>query len=405
MVVWLYDVLRGVKVIEVAAWLFAPSCGTILADWGADVIKVESPNNGGDPYRGFFHDGPVSPTIELANRGKRSVAINLATDSGHQALLKLVADADVFVTSMLPAVRSRLKITLDDIRAANPSAIYVRATGYGPRGPNAETPGYDAAVVWARGGFAQWLTPDGAVDPIPPPGGIGDCVGGLTMAAAVSAALFRRERTGTTSVVDVSLLGSALWMNATILMSQANPGPNGPVFHQRDRLAPGNPLSNNYRTKDDRWIALVVIQPDPHWRSFCAHLDRLDLVGDPRFIDFQARRAHAEELVRILDAEFSTRTLADWRQRLEGFTGVWDVNQSPAELMDDPQVLANGYLPDGREPGPAMRAVASPVQFDEEPLGPVPRAPAHGAHTDEALLALGYSWDEIIEMKAAGAAL
>jgi crotonobetainyl-CoA:carnitine CoA-transferase CaiB-like acyl-CoA transferase len=400
-----YDVLDGVKVVEVAAWLFAPSCGTILADWGADVIKVESPANGGDPYRGFFHNGPVNPTIELANRGKRSVALNLSTDSGHDALIKLVADADVFVTSMLPSVQRRLRITVDDIRAANPAIICARATGYGPRGPNAETPGYDAAVVWARGGFAEWLTPDDADDTIPPPGGIGDCVGGLTLAGAVSAALFKRERTGEPSVVDVSLLGSALWMNATILMSYGNPGPEGPVFGRRDRHVPRNPLSNNYRTKDGRWIALVVIQPDPHWRSFCEHIGRLDLLDDPRFADFRGRMEHAEELVKILDAEFSMRTLAEWRQRLDGFTGVWDVNQSPSELVEDPQVLANGYLSDGREPGPALRAVASPAQFDEKPLGPVPRAPHHGAHTDETLLGLGYSWDEIIEMKAAGAVL
>jgi crotonobetainyl-CoA:carnitine CoA-transferase CaiB-like acyl-CoA transferase len=401
----MYDVLDGVKVVEVAAWLFAPSCGAILADWGADVVKVESPANGGDPYRGFFHAGPVNPTIELANRGKRSVALNLASDAGHEALLKLVSDADVFVTSLLPAVQSRLRITLDDIRAVNPSVVYVRATGYGPRGPNAQTPGYDAAVVWARGGFAEWLTPDDASDPAPPPGGIGDCVGGLTMAGAISAALLKRERTGRASVVDVSLLGTAVWMNATVLMSHANPGPNGPAFHHRNRLLPRNPLSNNYRTRDGRWIALVVIQPDPHWRSFCEHIGRADLVDDPRFIDFQARMDHAEELVTLLDGEFASRPLAEWRQRLDGFTGVWDVNQSPLEVVADAQVLANGYLSDGREPGPAMRAVASPVQFDEQPLGPVPRAPAHGADTDDTLLAAGYSLDEIVQMKLSGAVL
>jgi crotonobetainyl-CoA:carnitine CoA-transferase CaiB-like acyl-CoA transferase len=400
-----YDVLDGVKVLEVAAWLFAPSCGTILADWGADVVKIEPPTNGGDPYRGFFHNGPVNPTIELANRGKRSVALDLASDTGHDALSRLVADADVFVTSRLPDVQRRLRITLDDIRAINPSVVYVRATGYGPRGPNAETPGYDAAAVWARGGFADWLTPEGADDPIPPPGGIGDCVGGLTMAGAISAALFKRERTGEPSVIDVSLLGSALWMNATILMSHANPGPNGPAFHTRDRLAPPNPLSNNYRTRDGRWIALVVIQPDPHWGSFCAHIDRPDLLEDPRFGDFQARMEHAEELVEILDTEFASRTLAEWRRCLDGFTGVWDVNQSPSEILEDSQVIANGYLCEADGPGPSVRAVASPVQFGEQPLGPVRRAPDHGAHSDETLLAAGYSWDQIVAMKVSGAVL
>jgi crotonobetainyl-CoA:carnitine CoA-transferase CaiB-like acyl-CoA transferase len=401
----MYDVLQGVKVVEVAAWLFAPSCGTILADWGADVLKVEPPTNGGDPYRGFFHNGPVNPTIELANRGKRSVALDLSSDAGHEALLRLVADADVFVTSYLSGPRGRLRIEPEDIQTVNPSIIYVKASGYGPRGPNADTPGYDAAAAWARAGFAHYLTPPDAADPIPPPGGIGDCVGGLTAAGAIAAALFKRERTGSPSVIDVSLLASALWMNDTVLMSYANPGPDGPAFHRRDRFTARNPLSNNYRTRDGRWIALVVIQPDPHWHSFCEHIERLDLVDDARFVDFHARMANAAELVAILDEEFATRTLDEWRKRLDGFTGVWDVNQSPEEVVDDPQVMANGYFLPGQYPGPPMRAVASPVQYDGQPLGPVPRAPEHGQHTDEVLLAAGYSWDEIIAMKSAGAVL
>src|SRR5439155_7488813 len=155
-------------------------------------------------------------------------------------------DADVFVTSYLPDTRARLRIDVEDVRAANPSIIYVRASGYGPRGADAETPGYDAAAAWARAGFAEYLTPPEAPDPTPPPGGIGDCVGGLTAAGAIAAALFKRERTGVASIVDTSLLGSALWMNATILMTHANPGPDGPAMQRRDRLATRNPLSNNY---------------------------------------------------------------------------------------------------------------------------------------------------------------
>jgi crotonobetainyl-CoA:carnitine CoA-transferase CaiB-like acyl-CoA transferase len=401
----MYDVLSGVKVVEVAAWLFGPSCGAILADWGADVVKIEPTTNGGDPYRGFFHSGPVNPTIELANRGKRSVALDLSTPLGREALLRLVADADVFVTSYLPNTRTRLRIDLEDVRAANPSIIYVRASGYGPRGADAETPGYDAAAAWARAGFAEYLTPPEAPDPIPPPGGIGDCVGGLTAAGAIAAALFKRERTGAPSVVDASLLGSAVWMNATILMTHANPGPDGPVMHRRDRYATRNPLSNNYRTVDGRWIALVVIQPDPHWRSFCEHIGRPDLVDDQRFVNFHARMTHARELVELLDAEFAMRTLDEWRERLDGFTGVWDVNQSPEEVVDDPQVLANGYITPGQDPGPPVLAVASPAQFDGRPLGPVPRAPEHGQHTEEVLLACGYSWDEILALKESAVVL
>ena len=231
----MYDVLAGVKVVEVAAWLFAPSCGAVLADWGADVIKVETPTNGGDPYRGFFHTGAVSPTIELANRGKRSVAVDLSTAAGHDVLLRLVADADVFVTSLLSGSRARLGLDLDDIREANPSIIYVRASGYGPRGTDADTPGYDAAVVWARSGFASFLTPPDAPQPTPQPGGIGDCVGGLGGAGAVAAALYKRATTGSPSEVDISLLASGMWMNATILMLEGNAGPEGNPMRWPDR--------------------------------------------------------------------------------------------------------------------------------------------------------------------------
>ena len=400
-----YDVLAGVKVVEVAAWLFAPSCGAVLADWGADVIKVEMPTNGGDPYRGFFHTGAVSPTIELANRGKRSVAVDLSTTAGHDVLLRLVADADVFVTSLLPASRSRLGVDLDDIRGANPSVIYVRASGYGPRGADAETPGYDAAVVWARSGFAAFLTPSDAPQPTPQPGGIGDCVGGLGGAGAVAAALYKRAATGRPSEVDISLLASGMWMNATILMLEGNAGPEGNPMRWPDRRDVRNPLSNGYKTKDGRWLSMVVIQPDPHWTSFCAHIGRPELAGDRRFADFEARMVHNTELIAILDEVFASATIDEWRERLRGFSGVWAVNQTPAEVVRDPQVRDNGYLVAGAEPGPPLWAVTSPAQFDGQAPTSVPRAPEHGQHTEEVLLACGYSWEDISALKEQGAVL
>ncbi|MDT3445794.1 MULTISPECIES: CaiB/BaiF CoA-transferase family protein [unclassified Pseudofrankia] len=398
-----YDLLAGVKVVEVAAWLFAPTCGAVLGDWGADVIKIEPTTGGGDPYRGFFRTSAVSPTIELANRGKRSVALDLSTTAGHEALLRLVADADVFVTSLQPSSRFRLRIEADDIRAANPSIIYIRASGYGTRGPDAETPGFDAAAAWARTGIAQFLTAPDAPAPTGPPGGIGDCVGGLSGAGAVAAALFKRERTGTPSEIDVSLLAGGLWMNATILMMEANAGPEGSLMRGQDRRAPRNPLSNPYRCKDGRWLHLVVIQPDPYWRSFCEHIGRPELIDDPRFVDFHARMANNVELVDLLDEVFAVRTLDEWRDALATFDGVWDALQTPAEVVRDPQVLANGYLLPGEEPGPPLSTIASPAQFDGHALTALRRAPEHGQHTEEVLLEYGYSWDDLAALKDQGA--
>jgi crotonobetainyl-CoA:carnitine CoA-transferase CaiB-like acyl-CoA transferase len=400
-----YDVLAGVKVVEVAAWLFAPSCGAILADWGADVLKIETPHHGGDPYRGYFHPGAVNPTIELANRGKRSVALDLSTLGGREALLRLVADADVFVTSLLPGPRSRLRIDVDDIRAVNPSIVYVRATGYGTRGPDAETPGYDAAASWARAGFGDVLTPPESAQPIPPPGGIGDCVGGLTGAGAVAAALYKRATTGEPVDVDVSLLHSGMWMNATILMMHANAGPEGSQMGRTDRRASPNPLVNSYKTKDGRWLWMVVIQPDPHWHSFCEHIGRPDLIDDPRFADFHARREHNTALIDILDAVFGSATIDEWRERLRTFSGVWDVSQTPQEVIDDPQARANAFVATGEEPGPPLTAVTSPAQFDNVVMATVPRAPEHGQHTEEVLLEYGFSWDEISALKEQGAVI
>ena len=401
----MYDVLAGVKVVEVASWLFAPSCGAILADWGADVIKVEPRKGGGDPYRGFFKTGEVNPTIELANRGKRSVALDLSAAAGRDALLRIAADADVFVTSLLPARRRQLHVDVPDIRAANGSIIYVRASGYGPRGPNAETGGFDVAAAWARPGIAAFLTPPGAAEPTPPPGGIGDCVGGLSGAAAVAAALFKRERTGTPSEVDVSLLHGALWMGATILMWEANSGGEGLRAPTGGRRSLPNPLTNSYKTKDGRWLWLAVIQPDPKWRSFCEHVGCPELCEDPRFIDFEARRKHNTELIDILDGIFASRTLDEWRERLRTFDGVWDPTQTLDEVVRDPQVIANGYLAAGEEPGPPLSVVTSPAQFDSQPLSTVRRAPEHGQHTEEVLLECGYSWEEISSLKERGAVL
>jgi len=400
-----YDVLAGVKVVEVAAWLFAPSCGAILADWGADVLKIETPHHGGDPYRGYFHPGPVNPTIELANRGKRSVALDLSTAGGRDALLRFVADADVFVTSLLPGPRARLRIEVSDIRAVNPSIVYVRASGYGTRGPEAETPGYDAAASWARAGFADFLTPPDSSQPIPPPGGIGDCVGGLTGAGAVAAALYKRATTGAPVDVDVSLLHSGMWMNATVLMMQANAGPEGSQMRRMDRRASPNPLVNSYRTKDGRWLWMVVIQPDPHWRSFCEHIGRPELIAEPRFADFHARMEHNTELIEILDEVFASATLDEWRERLRTFSGVWDVNQTPQEVVDDQQARANAFVASGVEPGPPLTAVTSPAQFDNVVMTAVPRAPEHGQHTEEVLLEHGYTWDEISALRDQGAIL
>jgi crotonobetainyl-CoA:carnitine CoA-transferase CaiB-like acyl-CoA transferase len=397
----MYDLLNGVRVVEVSSWLFAPSSGAILADWGADVIKVEHPVTP-DPYRGYFHLTDVNPAIELANRGKRGVGIDLTNPRGREILYQLVDNCDVFVTSILEAPRKRLGIELEDIRRRNPNVIYVRATGQGPLGPDANVGGYDLAACWARAGFSDFLTAPGAPSPVPQPGGIGDCVGGLSLAGGIAAALFRRERTGETTEIDVSLLHGGLWMMSVVLMKLANEGATGQKATRHDRLEVPNPLVNCFRTSDDRWLWLVLLQPDVHWPSLCQHLGRPELVDDPRFCDYAARMENRKECVCVLDEIFASRTLDEWRTVLRSFKGVWAPNQSPAEVLSDPQVIANGYISESND-GAGVKVISSPVQFGHQPLGDIVRAPVHGQHTEEVLLEQGLSWETISELKECGA--
>jgi crotonobetainyl-CoA:carnitine CoA-transferase CaiB-like acyl-CoA transferase len=404
------DVLRGVKVLEVALWWFVPAGGAILADWGADVIKIEHPVSG-DPQRGlvtsgFFPDtGGFNFMVEQPNRGKRSVGLDIATEGGRDLLYKMVEEADVFLTNFLPPARRRLKIDLDDIRAVNPKIIYVRGHGQGVKGPDADRGGYDAASFWCRGGMAYSLTPPKAESPVMQRAAFGDSTGATTIAGGVAAALFNRERTGEPTVVDVSLLGTAMWILAPdVIMSKlVKPGGSGmPSFGRAD--AP-NPIVNSYRTKDGRWLFLNMLQPDRFWADLCTHIGREDMITDPRFVDGAKRFENRRGCIAELDQTFATRTLDEWRTALATTEGVWAPMQSAAELNDDVQALANGYLsPIEMESGETFSLVANPVQFDEDTPN-LRRAPEHGQQTEEVLLELGVTWEDIAAHKASGAIL
>jgi crotonobetainyl-CoA:carnitine CoA-transferase CaiB-like acyl-CoA transferase len=402
------DVLAGIRVVEVAAWTFVPISGAVLAEWGADVIKVESPS-GGDPQRGLVSSGlvpggdGVNFMFELPNRGKRSVGLDLTTEGGRAMLYKLVETADVFVTNNLPDVRAKLGIELDEIRKHNPKIIYVRGSGQGSRGPEAGRGGFDGASYWARAGLASIFTADDAVWPVNQRPAFGDVLGGLTIAGGIAAALVRRERTGTPSVVDVSLLGMGLWsIGPDVTSSKLYENVEIPAF---DRDSSPNPLVGTYPTKDGRFISLILLQSDRFWPDLAEHLDRVDLIDDPRFKDGMARYENRRECIQILREIFRERTYAEWCERLQTLKGVWAPVQTPLETHDDPQVAANGYLePITAASGAEFVLPANPVQFDETAAS-VRCAPEHGEHTDEVLLELGLSYDEILEHKMTGAVL
>jgi len=402
-------IMKGIRVVEVAGWTYVPIAGTVLAEWGADVLKIEHPETG-DPQRGLVNSGlvPTGPggvnhMIELPNRGKRSVGLNLKTEEGYALLLKLVETADVFLTNFRPQARAKLKIDVEDLRAVNPNLIYVRGSANGQRGPESERGGYDNSNFWGRGGSADILTAPGEY-PISQPGpGYGDVIGGLTIAGGISAALFHRERTGEAVTVDNSLLANGVWATGATVLAAGLFGfsrmPRG------DRTMMPNPLVNNYKTKDDRFMSLIMLESDRFWADLVTKIGHPELADDPRFVDSVARAQNCQECCVTLDGIFATRTLEEWKPIMNEVDGVWAPVQTAAELLVDPQVVANGYIREVTSTGgTTFRMVASPLQFDEQPPD-LTRAPDHGEHTDEVLEELGLEMDAILDLKLKGAVL
>ena len=394
---------EGVRVVELAQWVFVPVAGALLADWGADVVRIE--RREGDPYRGLAtqgigtDSGGVNLSVALANRGKRCIALDLTHERGREVLDRLLATADVFLTNFRPGALHRLGLDADELTEKYPALVYARGHGYGVRGPDADLPGYDSSAFWARGGLAHVLTPPERELPISQRGALGDRNAAMALAFGIASALLRRERTGAGSVVDVSLLATAMWTLSSDVLSA--------LQGQRPRAATGresspNPLVGTYRTKDGRHIQLVFLQGDRYWAEFCALVGREDLATDPLFADLAARHTNRAACAAELTAEFAKRTFDEWKALLARIDAPWAPVQAVEELLDDPQVIANGYLGEVDEDGLHYRLPAVPVQFDGRPPA-LRRAPEHGEHTESVLLELGYTWDQIAEFKDAGA--
>jgi crotonobetainyl-CoA:carnitine CoA-transferase CaiB-like acyl-CoA transferase len=399
--------LDGVRVLEVAQAAFVPSAGQILVDWGAQVIKIEHPEHG-DMARGIKvlgvdpHPSGVQYLWEIFNRGKRSVGLDVGHPAGYEVLLRLVDDADVFMTNFLGTARSRLKIEPDDIRARNPRIVYARGTSHGPTGPDAEAGGYDTASYWSRNGMAIASMPVDYRYPIAIPGpSFGDSQCGTALAGGIAAALYQRERTGHGSVIDVSLLSAGLWASQGTNVGACLS--DGEVLPAHDRRRPSNPLVNTYRTGDGRFIMLGSLQADRYWPRFCEAIGHPELLADDRFADADSRRENIEACVDALDAAFLEHTL---EALAEAFTTVrlpFAVIRTPREAQDDPQARLNGFIQDlTLDSGLTMPITVAPAIFDEEPPLPSP-APGHASDTDEVLAELGYSDEEIMELRIGGA--
>ena len=367
------SVMEGIRILEVAEHTFVPAASAILADWGAEVIKIEHVERG-DAMRGLASTGlaglfgDVHVLLEHSNRGKQSLGLDLADPAGLDILYQLAARCDVFLTNKMQGVRQRLKIDVDDIRAHNPAIVYVRGTGYGNAGPDADAGGYDFLGFWARATVGDAATPPDLdsliVQPAP---GFGDSIGAMTIAGGIAAALLHRERTGEAHVVDVSLLGTGMWsMGGAIAISQQSglPWKSPPTGSGG---APGNPLIGPYRTADGRFLALSMLQGFHYWPEFCTRIGRDELITDPRFDSVEHLAANTPAAQEILRSELGSRPLAEWRERFRGMKGQWAPVQNTIEIADDPQVAANGYLQEAETAdGIRFKLVAAPVQFDEQ---------------------------------------
>ncbi len=403
------DAMQGVRILEVAEHAFVPSAAAVLADWGAEVIKVEHAARG-DAMRGLGRSGVVDLSQgvhvlnEHANRGKRSIGLDLTKPEGLEILYKLAESSDVFLTNKLPGVLEKLEIDVRHIRARNPGIIYVRGTAFGPQGPDRDRGGYDMTSFWCRAGSAASATPPGLPFVVPQPGpAYGDSMGGMTIAGGIAGALFKRERTGEPSVVDVSLLALGSWaMGAGIALSLQS-GKPWSLAAAAAGGGPSNPLTGIYKTSDGRFVSLVMLQAFRYWPDFCAHIGRPELEKDPRFDTVEKLAENAGAAREIISEVIATATLAEWTERFASLEGQWAPVQNTLEVAADPQVRANGYIAkSATQDGTEFELAASPVQFDEVPTA-TRRAPEFNEHGDEILQELGLDWERIIELKAAGA--
>lgn len=399
-------IFDGVRIVELAQYVFVPGAGAIFADFGAEVIHVEEVS--GDPYRKIpLNDGRIVKSlganlaIEQNNRGKKSLAVDLKTEQGREIILKLLDTADILLTSIRPAAMARLQLSPEILRERNPRLIYVRGNGFGFRGDEQDRPGLDGSAFWARGGFASIYTPADAHTTARSRPALGDHVGAMNIAFGMAAALFRRERTGKGSLVESSLLGAAMWtLSSDVVSALNNPAyVEGTLFEQSYKY----PLLRGYRTRDGRWLQIMILAGDRHWPSFCATIGLPELAEDPRFKLNEQRVANGQECVALVSAAIAGKDWEEWRPLFENFDAPWELVRTVKEVSQDPQAIANGYIVEADlGEGRMVKMVSGPVAIDETTVVNPTRAPHIGEHSDELLRELGIADTEIATLREAG---
>jgi len=386
--------LDGIRVIDAANFIAGPVSTTIMADFGADVIKVEPPT--GDVYRvrgAGYVPSPYNYPWIVDNRTKRSVAIDLRTPDGQALLHRLVRDVDVFVTNAPLDSRARLRVRYEDLAPLNERLIYASISAYGEAGDEATKPGFDSIALWARTGLMDLVRASPDVPPARSLPGMGDHPTGMSLFAAIMTGLYHRERTGRGTAVSTSLLANGLWMNA-IPVQGILCGARTEVRPPREAAI--SALANLYRCRDGRWFMLTITGDERHWESFARGIGREDLVTDPRFEVTEARRANAPVLTAILDEWFETKDWASWSPILEKTGVAFGVVATLDDVPHDAQMRASGALVPIDDPrAGASHTVSSPLHIGGQAKVPPTFAPEVGEHTVEVLRAAGVAEAEI----------
>jgi crotonobetainyl-CoA:carnitine CoA-transferase CaiB-like acyl-CoA transferase len=388
--------LEGIKVVEYATYMAAPGAGSILSDWGADVVKIEPP--GGDPIRLFFKtigtDITDNPVFDFDNRGKKSIVVDTSKPEGQELVRKLVADADVFLTNVRPGGLERSGLDYDSLKELNSKLVYCSLTGYGLQGPDANRPGFDIASFWSRTGVARLTVPKGE-DLFANRTAFGDHTTSMSAAAGICAALVEAGRTGKGRLVEASLFRAGLYALGSDFAIQLF---FDRVASTKSRHEQNVPITNFFETRDGSWMCLVSRQGEVDWAPICRAIDREELIEDERFISAKARRKNRAEVVNILDEGFAKYDKAEMAKRLDAESLAWAPVQTLAEVAKDPQAIAAGAIvqtPSAKGDGSTYASPASPVRFPGADDGPKGPSPALGQHTRDVLDQLGLTDDAI----------
>ena len=402
----MHQILEGIVVLDVASYIAAPVAATIMADFGASVIKVEPP--GGDSYRGLLNNpgmpaGDVDFHWHVTNRNKRGIALDLMADDGRAALDRLVSRADVLITNFPSRTRTRLRLDYPDVKAVNPALIYATLSAYGESGGESANPGFDSTAYWARSGLMHMVRPDPDGGPARSAPGQGDHPSGVALFGAIMLALYERRTTGEGAHVHTSLMANGLWANAFNAQAALS-GLEVPLRPRREEL--GNALTNHYRAADGRWFILAILNQDRDWPRLLEALDAAHLADDPRFATREARNANGPALSAVLDGIIARRDLAWWRTRLNEKGLTIGVVGSHEDVPSDQQMRDSGALRSAASPEHvgASHVVDSPMWIEGRTKAAVCPAPAVGAQTREVLAEAGFSEREIEDLIAKGVA-